>query len=453
MISIDSIVESKLCTGCGACISEDISQTASMQWDENGFLTPKTTSKSTQQLMVEVCPFKPNQINEDELSKEFIESLETTYHSKIGNYRNLYAGYSTEYRNTSSSGGLATYVFGQLIRLDLVEHLFVVIESEGSYAYKLISDIDELKSISKTRYVPVTLEELFVRIQSIEGRIAVSGTACFVKSIRLKQLKNPELKYKIPFIVGIICGGLKSKFYSDFLAQSAECFDPYYNAQYRVKNIKSTATDYKFACTNAIDNRIHMVDMQKLGDMWGSGLFKANACDFCDDVLTELADISLGDAWIQPYSSDGSGSNIVITRSALADRIITEGIKSKDLILDRLSESDVLLSQSGSFNHRHKGLKYRVDHKKSRGIIVPKKRKRFLKDQNFIFNKVQALRMQTREKSLIVWRDYPNVIDFNSRMNNTLAQLKKITKINKYVQKMNLTNLKKTIKSKLNIFR
>jgi coenzyme F420 hydrogenase subunit beta len=30
--------------------------------------------------------------------------------------------------------------------------------------------------------------------------------------------------------------------------------------------------------------------------MCASGLFKANACDYCDDVTTELVDISLGDA-------------------------------------------------------------------------------------------------------------------------------------------------------------
>jgi coenzyme F420-reducing hydrogenase beta subunit len=42
--------------------------------------------------------------------------------------------------------------------------------------------------------------------------------------------------------------------------------------------------------------------------MWGTGLFKSNACDFCDDVTTELADVSL-DAWI-PYNKDGLGNSV-----------------------------------------------------------------------------------------------------------------------------------------------
>lgn len=62
--------------------------------------------------------------------------------------------------------------------------------------------------------------------------------------------------------------------------------------------------------------------MRNLGDMWGTGLFKLNACDFYDDVTTELADISLGDAWLKPYDSDGAGNNII--KAPLS--IIHEGI-------------------------------------------------------------------------------------------------------------------------------
>ncbi len=39
--------------------------------------------------------------------------------------------------------------------------------------------------------------------------------------------------------------------------------------------------------------------------MWGGGLFKANAYDFCDYVTTELADISLDDARLPRYNQDG----------------------------------------------------------------------------------------------------------------------------------------------------
>ena len=114
-MEIDNIVNNNLCTGCGVCISEDDSKTAKMIWNKYGFLVPRTTVKSNQFKMIDVCPFKINQLNEDELAIKFIKENDTIFNSKIGHHRSLYAGYSKKFRETSSSGGLATFVFEKLI--------------------------------------------------------------------------------------------------------------------------------------------------------------------------------------------------------------------------------------------------------------------------------------------------------------------------------------------------
>lgn len=441
-MNIEEIVKNELCTGCGACISEDTSKTSKMSWNDLGFLVPELTDKSNQKAMIEVCPFKPKQLNEDQLSEVFIKNSETKYHPQIGSYYNLYVGYSRGFRETSSSGGLATFFFDSLLKRNIVQHLFVVVEHDDAYAYKLVSNIIDIKKISKTRYIPVSLEELFAKIDTVEGKVAVSGVACFVKAIRLKQNKNMELREKVPFIVGIICGGLKSKHYTDFLVQSAGCFTDYKNAQYRVKQEEKKAMNYKFSCISKQNKKIHMVEMKELGDMWGSGLFKSNACDFCDDVLTELADVSLGDAWIPPYSNDGAGNSIIITRSRVADEIIKSGINSKELSLDSLTTENAIMSQRGSFNHRHKGLKFRVEYAKSKGRLVPEKRMRFMKKQNFIFNLVQVARMSTREKSLLLWCENPSITSFNSEIKESRDRLKHLSKWNNHQQKLNTKYLK-----------
>ena len=46
----------------------------------------------------------------------------------------------------------------------------------------------------------------------------------------------------------------------------------------------------------------HLAD----GD-WGAGFFQNPACDWCDDVVAETADIAFGDAWVEPYSSRRPG--------------------------------------------------------------------------------------------------------------------------------------------------
>lgn len=435
MMSIEAIVKNNLCTGCGACISEDESKQAKMIWDENGFLVPKLGLESTQKRMVIVCPFNNQQKNEDELGDLFLKQKSENYHNKIGFYTSLYAGYSKQFRETSSSGGIATYIFKKLLEEKIVDHLFIVKEKNGEYSYQFFSDVEDITKISKTRYVPVTMAELFEKIATIDGKIAVSGVACFVKAIRLKQYYYPELNEKIPFLVGIICGGLKSRYYTDFLAQSASCFSEYESAQYRVKNKESVALDYKFSCVEKNNKKIHMVEMKTLGDMWGTGLFKSNACDFCDDVVTELADISLGDAWIEPYNKSGLGNSIIITRSETANKIIKRGILSEDLSLDLIGLDKVILSQSGSFNHRHKGLKFRLKFLKSKNGINILKRKRFFSKQNFIFNKMQYYRLNVRSNSILYWRKFGNVEYFNSEMQGKIKKLTFYTTINRRVNK------------------
>ncbi len=429
-MNIESIVKNNLCTGCGACISEDEHKQAKMIWDENGFLVPKLGGNSTQEKMISVCPFAPEQKNEDELGELFLKDSSENYNSKLGYYTNLYAGYAKQFRETSSSGGIATYVFKRLLEEKIVDHLFIVKEKNGEYSYQFFSNFQDITKISKTRYVPVTMVELFEKISTIDGKVAVSGVACFVKAIRLKQYHYPELKEKIPFVVGIICGGLKSKFYTDFLAQSAGCFSEYRNAEYRVKNKESFALDYKFSCVEKNTNKIHMVEMKTLGDMWGTGLFKSNACDFCDDVVTELADISLGDAWIDPYDKSGLGNSIIITRSEKADHIISLGVISGDLQLNLLNTEKIIQSQSGSYNHRHKGLLFRVRSLNENKKIQVNKRKQFLKDQNFLFNIVQKNRLLTREKSINFWKLSYNIVSFNRDIKFSLFMLALFTKIN-----------------------
>ncbi|RJF58400.1 coenzyme F420 hydrogenase [Serratia inhibens] len=434
-MTIEKIVNNNLCTGCGVCVSEDKIGNSSMRWNEDGFLIPTVTSNSDLAKMEKVCPFSlKNEYNEDYLAKKFIDNYQYI-DDDIGVYTSLHAGYSLEYRNSSSSGGVATYVFEKLLSSNYVEHLFIVKEINGRYGYQLFSSVDKIKEISKTRYYPVTLESLFSEIEKIEGRVAVSGVACFIKAIRLKQNIYPELIDKIPFLIGIICGGLKSKFYTDFLAQSAGCSSEYDSPEYRVKNAKSYASDYQFSCKEKGNNRIHVVEMQRLGDMWGTGLFKSNACDFCDDVTTELADISLGDAWIKPYNQEGLGNSIVIARSQLAADIISQGINSGDLKFDVLDVDRIKASQQGSFNHRHKGLLYRINNAKKNNREFPKRRKRFLVKQNMIFNLVQKERLITREKSISVWRETKDITSFNERFKPYIMSLYQKTTINhKYLR-------------------
>lgn len=435
-VTIKDIVDNKLCVGCGLCISE--SKNSKMILSDEGFLIPDIT-KEFNENAINICPFNPNPDkaveDEEKLAKLFLETVTMKHEATIGHYIGAYIGHAEEFRSTSSSGGLGTYVFQKLLEQGFVDYLFVVHEFEGAYAYEWFEKGDNIKKSSKTRYYPVSLERLFLEIDAKNGKIAVSGIPSFIKAIRLKQYYYPEYHSKIPFLVGIICGGIKSKFFSDYLAQRAGFETDYTKPEYRIKDDNSSANDYSFGAEDQQGNE-KTVKMRKVGNMWGTAYFNCNAYDFGSDVTAELADISLGDAWIKPYSEDGRGTNVIITRSLVADSLIQEGISKGELEIVNISAETLKLSQGGGIRHRQVGLKYRMKHQKKKGLLVPHVRKGVLQNIPFEFQLVQKQRMKMRQKSLDVWKKYPNAIIFDKKLASDNFQLKILTRIYHELQRI-----------------
>lgn len=434
----DAVVKQDLCVGCGACLYSSTQNNLGMKWNKEGFLNPNPDiPELLSEENLKVCPFNPfpdkEVRTENEIAGVFLKDAPNR-HQKVGRYYNTYVGYSNKYRLTSSSGGIATYLIDELLNKKIVDAVITVKEGENSfYEYSVVRSTDELLTTSKTRYFPVTLATVLEQLKNSNERFAVVGIACFIKSIRLLQFYHPELKERIKFTIGIICGGIKSRFFAEYLAgRSGVTYNQFSQPQFRIKDHQSAASDYSFGCKDE-EGALHTIKMREVGDMWGSGMFKNNACDFCDDVTTELADISLGDAWLNPYNQDGKGTNVMVTRSKLAEKLINEGITKKELTVEHLDFNQFLSSQQGSFNHRHKALGYRVRLSKKKGLSIPPKRH----DQEKIsldFKLVQKQRMVVRKQSLLQWPITKYSHLFDEVMLGTRDKLQKRTKINHYIR-------------------
>lgn len=433
---INLVVKNDLCIGCGLCTYKCPSNALKMGWNEYGFLVPELSgSCDSDGACTSVCPFNP--YPEDEVKTE--NELANIYlkdtilsHPQVGKFFGIFAGYAEEFRLTSSSGGLATFIFVDLLERGIVNHIFSVKESTTPgihYEYSIISSKQEVLASSQTKYYPVTLSNVFSKINELSGKVAIVGVACYIKAIRLAQYLDPTLKEKIPFLVGIICGGIKSRFFTEYLAEKAGVQKKQFTKpEFRIKDINSTAGDYSFGCFSLDENQRKSIKMRTVGDMWGTGLFKANACDFCDDVTTELADISLGDAWLNPFINDGKGTNVIVSRSIIAKNIIQEGIVSRKIVLEELPIANFLTSQQGSFNHRLIGLPYRIKHAIRNQRLVPPKR---CEEGNvsFDFKIVQYFRMKIRLKSLVIWKNTLSAEVFDRNIKKYLYILRKLTRL------------------------
>ena len=123
---------------------------------------------------------------------------------------------------------------------------------------------------------------------------------------------------------------------------------------------------------------------------------KYKACDFCEDVFGYCADIVFGDAWLPKHVKDPKGTNVVIVRNDAIYNLL----KSHELKLDILSESDIIKSQSSSYSHRIEEIGYRLYHESIKNDWVPNKMIRPVKKlKNNNRESIQGLRMEIREKS------------------------------------------------------
>ena len=380
-----TVVNHGCCIGCGACAAFD--PRIRMQMDHHGRLTATRGSADDPPgpAAARVCPFAGGVPNEDELAREAFAGA-GTFDPHLGYHLANYAAWVNEgdYRNKGSSGGLASWVLVELMAKGLVDHVVQVAPESAPtpdqplFRFVISSTVDEVRARSKSRYYPVEMSGVLGEILNTPGRYAVVGIPCFIKAVRLAMRESPVLKERVAFTVGIVCGHLKSRAFADMFAWQCGITPGHLRAiDFRTKRAVGTASDYAVTVTGESDGQPVSVTRRTAelyGSNWGHGFFKYKACEFCDDVVGETADISIGDAWLGEYVADPAGTNVVVVRSAILNSLLTDAAAADRIHLDSIAAAKVVESQAGGFRHRRDGLAYRLWMEDQAGRWRPAKR-------------------------------------------------------------------------------
>lgn len=381
-----TVIEGGYCVGCGACSSVADAR-FSIRSDESG--RKQALAKSDTDLdrisaidYEAICPFGAKASNEDEIAKNLFDQPSIKIDARAGRYSQVWAGHVREgsFRENGSSGGMASWLAAELLRMGKVDAvLHVKPDPAGLFHYAVSTSIDELMEGAKSRYYPVEASNPFERIQTVEGSYAFIGLPCFVKAARLLSRENEIMRRRLRYTISIVCGHLKtSNFAKMFAWQLGVEPSTVSSIDFRKKNKSGNANQYAIS-VQGLDSYGRDVERSSqnssfFGYLWSHGFFKYHACDYCDDILGETADISVGDAWLPQFISDPNGSNLIVSRHEEFDSIVTQAVFDGRLDLCGLTPDDAVAAQDAGFRHRREGLVVRLENARQSGRWTPPKR-------------------------------------------------------------------------------
>lgn len=377
-----AIVRGNFCSGCGACSAATDGRLPVLM-RRDGSYGPDLTAASTEDLATasRVCPFSSQGPDEDVIAERLFPEL--PHHWAIGRHRATLVGHVAEpgYRARGSSGGLTSWIAARLLaagEIDGVVHVKPggTAGSAPLFTYGVSTSMAELSRGAKSRYYPVELSAILGALKQDPGkRYAFVGVPCFLKALRRLADEDPEISDMVAVTIGLFCGHLKSAHFAAYLAwQAGIAPEDLATIDFRHKLEDHAASDYAMQAT-AGDGRVVTRRMAELdGRDWGQGWFRLKACDYCDDVVAETADLSVGDAWLPGWVEDWRGTNVAVVRSERMLHHLEAGIADGSLAMQPLSADDVARSQDAGLRHRRDGLAWRLHRAKVAGEWVPAKR-------------------------------------------------------------------------------
>ena len=380
MSDIDQVLASGLCVGCGGCA---FAAGGRMTLDAYGFFTPELPAEATKEPLATACPFLAPELDEDALADHFLpESRQRD--QKLGKYDAVFAAHVDEaqFRRDGSSGGMGSWIACELLRrgqIDGVIHARPVARKGAEdpfFRYGISRSSDEITQAAHSHYHVVEISQVLAEVRRIPGRYLFIGVPCMVKALRRAQLRDPEIAARIVFSMGLVCGHLKSVHWALSLGWGAGVHPAEIESiTFRVKSENVAAKAYYFGIRKRGDGGLRVQDSAPLtGGKFNLGAMMPEACNYCDDVTAETADLTIGDAWLPRYAFDWRGKNMVVSRHPELTALIEDAARAGRVTLEPMTAREAADAQAGGFRQRREGLQYRLTRRRARGLWTPEKR-------------------------------------------------------------------------------
>lgn len=337
--TIQLISTSGLCTGCGTCYG--ICPHNAIHYDLNSktglyvFNVLFDRCKSCG-LCLNSCPGIG--VNMCQMNLRLFQEIPAI--PLLGYAKKCFSGFATDkdLRYRATSGGVTTALMKFALQSGFVDGAIVTGYNERnplqSKAY-IARSAQELENAIGSKYCPSATNIVLKDIIRGGGKFILVGLPCHIHGLRKSQMILPKLNKAVVLQIALFCGMNFSYRHLNWLLRhlGVERAD--------VSRINYRGSGYPGEMR--IDCKGNKSIVSPLHQYYVNA-FKATRCTLCPDTFGELADISIGDAWLPEYRDDKLGRNIVVGRSRAGLDFLENAQCEKAVCFDAISPEKVLES-------------------------------------------------------------------------------------------------------------
>ncbi len=308
----------------------------------------------------DACPM--NVVDYKELeSQVFAEKEHMSFESLLGYYRKGFIARSTNQNrlDNSASGGVVSELIHYLFENKQIDGVLALQPGGANpidYNCFIAGSYDEWDGSQGSHYFPIPVMTALEQIMIGKFRnVAIIGIPCQITALRLAQKRMKKLERRIFCTIGGFCGGTTTFKLIDYLESRLDPTDIKQVASIRFRagkwpgNIKVKLRDGRERWLDGIER-----DFQSYTTM-------LPACLYCADHFNELADISVGDPWLQDIiDRDDGGYSIAIGRTEHGLGLLSELINESRISVETITAERMVRSQRGPMDYKKRGLKPRI---------------------------------------------------------------------------------------------
>ena len=344
-MNVQHVYDDGLCMQCGTCEGVCPTGSVSLTWDLRVGYRLRVDEQSCTDCgrCHDACPGPGLDFSPGAWWRERNEGA--PFEDFLGPWRRLWFGWSADprVRHVGASGGVATTLMQAALETGAVDAVVAVrmsaanpLEAEGA----ICRSPEEIAACRGSKYAVVAINTILRRILEEPGRYALVGLPCHIQGLRLAQRRSRRLRERVVLTLGIFCGLTQEPRATAVLARQAG-LDP------------AELSDVSYRGPGW-PGGMHLVDRhgtvrwREYPDYIDRGFLALvpPRCRVCPDALAELADVSVGDAWLDRFTGSDGVSDI-IARTPAGERLLEDAAGS--LVLQTASPQEMVASQTETY--------------------------------------------------------------------------------------------------------